>query len=191
MAMRIRPVFLGLLCVTAVTAAVAAPKGEVPRFRLGPPKKAPAPKSKIKPSVVKLPPNAPPVISLSSKREWEVALARFLTALQTNRRARAVAFFSQKVSVTEKKAFLNRRWLVRDPTARREFDQILFLPDIQIRTTRIVPNPNRATSVVCAVVPRKRVPKQPGKLTGYYEVALRKEKPGWRVVLHPRRLARR
>ena len=189
--MRIRPVIIGITCLSAINVVRAEPKREVPRFRLGPPKAAPAPKPKVKPSVVKLPPNAPPVISLSSKREWEVALARFLTALQTNRRGRAVAFFSQKVSATEKKAFLNRKWLVRDPTARREFDQILFLPDLQIRTIRIVPNPNRATSAVCAIVPRKRVPKQPGKLTGYYEVALRKEKPGWRVILHPRRLALR
>jgi hypothetical protein len=189
--MRIRPVLIGIACLAAIHTAAAAPKREIPRFHLGPPKPAPAPKSKVKPSVVKLPPNAPPVISLSSKREWEVALARFLAALQTNRRARAVTLFSQKVSPTEKKAFLNRRWLVRDPTARREFEQILFLPDLQIRTTRIVPNPNRATGVICAVVPRKRVPRQPGKLTGYYEVALRKEKSGWRVVLHPQRLARR
>lgn len=189
--MRIQPVLCGVLCVAAMSAAAAAPKREIPRFKLGPPKPAPAQKSKIKPSVVKLPSNAPPVITLTSKREWEVALARFLTALQTNRRARAVAFFSQKVSPTEKKAFLNRRWLVRDPSARREFEQLLFLPDLQIRTTRIIPSPNRPTSVICAVVPRKRVPKLPGKLTGYYEVALRKEKPGWRVVLHPRRLARR
>lgn len=189
--MRKLPSLIAVLCAVSCTVAAAQSKREIPRFHLGPPKPAPAPKRKVKPSVVKLPPNAPPVISLSSKREWEVALARFLTALQTNRRARALAFLSQKVSVTEKKAFLNRRWLVRDPSARREFEQILFLPDLQIRTTRIVPNPNQASSVICAVVPRKRVPKQVGKLTGYYEVALRKEKPGWRVVLHPQRLARR
>ncbi len=186
-----RAMLVGVLCITATTGAVAQSKREIPRFKLGPPKAAPAPKSKVKPSVVKLPPNAPPVISLSSKRDWEVALARFLTAIQTNRRPRAAALVSQKVSAAEKKAFLNRKWLVRDPKARREFDQILFLPDLQIRTTRIVPNPNRATSVICAVVPRKRVPKQAGKLTGYYEVALRKEKPGWRVVLHQPQLARR
>lgn len=190
MIMRGCPLPVGMVTIALATSVAAAPKGEIPRFHLGPPKPAPAPKSKVKPSVVKLPPNAPPVIALSSKREWEVALARFLTALQTNRRARAVAFLSQKVSVTEKKAFLNGKWLVRDPKARREFDQILFLPDLQIRTTRIVPNPNTATSAICAVVPRKRVPKQAGKLTGYYEVGMRKEKAGWRVILHPQRLAR-
>jgi hypothetical protein len=189
--MTIRGLLVGLFCISMASAVLAAPSGGPPRFKLGPTKPVPVPKVKVKPSVVKLPANAAPVIALSSKREWEVALARFLMALQMNRRARALAFFSQKVSLTERKAFLNKKWLVRDPNARREFDQILFIPDLQIRTTRITPNPNRATSVICAVVPRKRVPKQVGKLTGYYEVALRKEKPGWRVILHPQRLARR
>ena len=189
--MRLRTLILGLACVAAAHAAAAQSKPDVPRAHLGPIKPAPAPKSKRKPSVVKLPPNAPPVISLTSKRDWEVALARFVTALQTNRRSRAAALFSQKVPAPEKKAFLDKRWLVRDPSARREFDQILFLPDLQIRTIHIAPNPVTATSVVCAVVPRTKVPKKPGKLTGYYEVALRKERAGWRVILHPQQLVRR
>ena len=166
-------------------------KRTAPKVQLGAPKAALIPKSGRKPSVVKLPPNAAPVVALTSRREWEVALARFVMALQRDQRSRAARLFSSRVSAQDRRAFQQRRWLDRRQNGRNEFNQVLFFPDLQIRTSRLVPNAIRPTGVTCILIPRTRLPKKTGKMTGLLEVPLRLEGTQWRVVLHQKRVARR
>lgn len=115
-------------------------------------------------------------------RDAETRLALFLSALQRDRRERAARLFSARVTAPERRAFLERRWLVRDPRRRDDFAQILFLPDIQIRTRAIYRD-----YAQLFVVRRAYEPKKTRQLTGYFEVPMRKENGRWFVELHPPR----
>jgi hypothetical protein len=141
------------------------------------------------PHRIVLPPNAPPVVSTSAQdrdlRSAETRLARFIVAIQQGARQRAAALLSKKVPAKERSAFLNRRWLTRTGK-KSDFGQMLFLPDLQVRTRDFNKAHDRARLYV---VPRAPLPKKKQGLTGYLEVWMLKENGNWMVYLRPDRLA--
>jgi len=126
----------------------------------------------------------PPVVSLTAAdpkyRAAEARLALFIQSLQLGRRARAVDFLSSRVSAPERQALLEKRWLRNDFTSRKDFTQVLFLPDLQVRTAAI--RPDRAE---CYVTPRTAGSKKSKVPVGYLRVPMHFEQGQWRVELHP------
>jgi hypothetical protein len=134
-------------------------------------------------------PQAAPLISITSQvpegREVETRLMLFISALQRGQRLKAAGMLSGRVSVAERNALLQNRWLKRKPSSRSDVTQVLFLPDLQIRTDRLYKD---ARTLV--VLPRKKAKKV--KVTGAMRVIMRKEHGSWLVELHPdRSVARR
>jgi hypothetical protein len=133
-----------------------------------------------------------PLISVTSPvpedRAAETRLMLFIKALQLDQRQKAARMLSRRVSAAERAALIRKRWLRRQPAARpgprSEFAQVLFIPDLQIRTERLFRD---ARTLV--VLPRTKRKKG---LTGAIRVTMRKESGEWRVELHPESpLARR
>ena len=136
-----------------------------------------------------LPPNSPGVISTTAQDEEgmraEKRLASFIRALQAGRRERAVRLLSSRVTPQERQGLLQKRWLRANPADRKDFFQILYGSDIQIRTLAIFRD-TRRLSVTPRVIPfmPKKKSKRP---TAYLEVRMRKEQGEWWVDLHPRK----
>jgi hypothetical protein len=134
----------------------------------------------------KLPPNAPPLITLSTNGteydEAQLQLERFIKRLQAGRRASAAELLSTRVSPPERRAFVEKRWLRYDPKNRRDFMQILFWKDIQFHNGRIYKNGVKL-QVVRRAPPVMTTRKSP--VTGILEVPMRREGGTWRVELHP------
>ena len=134
------------------------------------------------PSRVVLPPGAPPVISLEGltpeTRRSQGRLAAFITALQQGRRAKAASLLSRRVTARERRALVEGRWLARSGRGSKSFSQILYWPDLQIRTHSVtdgVPT----LYVVPRVQARKKGP------AGYLVVRMRREGGSWFVEMHP------
>jgi len=113
----------------------------------------------------------------------EKRLASFIRALQAGRRERAVRLLSSRVNEQERQGLLQKRWLRANPADRRDFFQILFSNDVQIRTLAIYRDTRRLTVSprVIPFLPKKKT-KRPA---AYLEVRMRKEDGEWWVDLHP------
>ena len=126
----------------------------------------------------------PQVISVTTThptyRGAEVRLSQFIRAIYKGERAKAASFLSRRVSQRERQALVEKRWLRENPGARRDFTQILFQPDLQIRTREIYRN-----GADCYVIPRKAAPKRSRRRDGYLKVRMRLENDEWRVEMHP------
>ena len=164
-----------LLLLCAGTAAEAAPKRPAARRR------------RTTPVVWKTRP--PQLISLTTidpaYRAAEVRLAQFIRALYAGRRAKAAELLSSKVPRAERQALIEKRWLREDPTRRKDFTQVLFMPDIQIRIREFYRD-----TVECYVLPRKAAPKKsrkrnPRLVAGYLRVKMRRERGKWWVEMRP------
>ena len=132
-----------------------------------------------------LPARPAPLISTTSGvaeyQAAEVRLAQFIRALQRDRRQRAAQLLSSRVTAEERRALLEGRWLSR-AAGRNAFEQVLFLPDLQIRTREIQPNSVKLTVIPRVFKPKKQKTAGP---TGYLEVRMRKERGKWWVEMHP------
>jgi hypothetical protein len=166
---------IGNRCVTGLLAAavvIAAPARAVPRV----------PRARV-PSKIVLPPGSAPAISTTSRvPEYAAAegrLAQFITALHVGRRARAVSLLSSRVTAAERQALLEKRWLRQDPRSTRDFAQVLFAPDLQIRSRAKIKDDMLRLSVSPRLLRRKRFGQ------GYLEVPMRREHGEWFVELHP------
>jgi len=155
--------------------ASAGASGAAPKARPGRPE----------PSRVVLPPNAPPLISVTARSPEYLAvesrLAQFIRFLQAGRRARAVELLSRRVTPRERRALIEKRWLRKAQGRSRDFAQILFLPDLQIRTREKI----QGDTVRLHVLPRVFARKRKDTPVGVYEVRMRREQGRWFVELHP------
>jgi len=199
-----RPVLLalaGALSLPPAALSQSAPSAPARASAAGAAKKAPvrpAP-ARRRPSRVVLPPNAAPVISVTSPvspyREAEARLALFVSALQRNRRERAAGFFSSRVPARDRQAFQSGRWLRRSGSTAADLNRVLFHPDLQIRTT----NKRYQNLLMVAVTPReipdagltqaaknqkqRRAARRRKSVAGYLEVPMRRERGDWWVEL--------
>jgi len=123
----------------------------------------------------------PPLISLTAPfpadRAVEQRLMLFIKALQLGQRQKAASMLSRRVPARERDALLGNRWLTRRPTSKADFGQVLFLPDLQIRTEQLHPS---ARTLIVLPRPRKKT-----ALTGALRVIMRKESGAWKVEMHP------
>jgi len=184
-----RTLFLLLLPLTTPMLPVAAaPRRGAPRVK-APVRKAPAGK-------VVVPPGAPPVISIAHSdlvyRAPERRLARFITALQTGKRRRAVAMFSSRIPAPDRQAFLQGEWLKRNPGHPEDFTQILFMKDLQIRPRGVIKGETLRLEVVPRDIPyyaekvvKDRPHAKPRPLIGNLVVPMRREHGEWFVELRP------
>lgn len=135
------------------------------------------------PSRVVLPPGAPPVISLEGltpeTRRAQGRLALFITALQQRRRVKAASLLSRRVTPRERRALLEGRWLARSARGSKSFSQILYWPDLQIRTHSVTNGVPTLYVVPRIVTTRKKGP------AGYLVVRMRQEEGDWFVEMHP------
>jgi hypothetical protein len=125
-----------------------------------------------------------PIISTTSQSpEYQAAetrLALFIRALQRGNRRRAVSLMSSRVTAAERRALVENRWLRKETGRRGSFEQILFVPDLSIRTRSVYRD-----TVKLAVVPRKMYRKKQARFVGIMEVRMRKEGGKWWVELRP------
>ena len=125
-----------------------------------------------------------PIISTSSQSpEYQAAetrLALFIRALQRGNRLRAAGFLSSRVTAAERRALVENRWLRKETGRRGSFEQILFVPDLSIRTRSVYRD-----TVKLAVIPRKMYRKKQARFVGIMEVRMRKEGGKWWVELRP------
>ncbi|MFN3648460.1 MAG: hypothetical protein ACK47B_02675 [Armatimonadota bacterium] len=135
-----------------------------------------------------------PVITTTSPvpeyREAEIKLARFINALQLDRRERAVSLLSSQVPDSARQALLERRWL--NPAAgKAQFERILFVKDLQIRPRGQIEGDTLKLYVIPRRIPFNYGIKDPKKrskdLIGYLEIPMRREAGEWRVELLPTR----
>jgi hypothetical protein len=127
--------------------------------------------------------SAPTISTTSSAPEYQAAetrLAQFITALQLDRRERAARLLSHRVGPAARRALIEGRWLRRSGAQNSDFTQVLFLPDLQIRTRQVFRD-----SVRLAVFPRPPRGKKEKRITGLVEVRMRKEYGKWWVDLRP------
>jgi hypothetical protein len=130
-------------------------------------------------------PYRPPAISITSSapeyRSAEARLARFAQLLQEGHRRRAAELMSSRVTPRERQGLIEKRWL-RQATGRTgDFMQVLYLPDLQIRTRERM----QGNAVRLEIGPRHlhRPPK--GRPTGILIVRMLRERGRWMVDLHP------
>jgi hypothetical protein len=172
----------GLLAPAGVAApatrkrATPAPGSRTPPRPAATPRKPPPPIWKTRP---------PQIISVTA-HPAETRLARFIRALYAGRRAEAASLLASTVPPVERQALIEKRWLRESPAARNDVTQILFLPDIQIRTRALY-----ADGVECYVISRKALPRRRKGLSGYLKVRMREEQGGYYVDMRPSRLASR
>jgi hypothetical protein len=131
-----------------------------------------------------MPANLPPLISITSPRpEYRAAetrLGEFIRAIQMGRRKRATELLSSRVTAEERQALIEKRWLRKDPRNRKDFTQVLFLPDLKIGTQLL-----KGETLELYVIPRPKVKKRAGG--GYLKVRMRRENGQWLVDMHPDR----
>jgi hypothetical protein len=129
----------------------------------------------------------PPKISLSTAADYyrsaEARLALFVTSLQTGHRKRAAEMLSSRASEADRQALIEKRWLRRTPDARKDFNQLFYLPDIQIRTRDF-----QRDSAVCYILPRGKISRKSGLPTGYLPVRMVRQEGRWYVDLRPPKL---
>jgi hypothetical protein len=130
---------------------------------------------------------AAPLISLTAPlpedRAAEIRLMQFIKALHLNERQKAAGMLSSRVPRQERDALVKSLWLRRPPATRTrlsrstEIAQILFLPDLQIRTEKLFKDGR-----TLIVLPRKNRKKG---VTGAIRVPMRREQGRWWVELRP------
>lgn len=124
----------------------------------------------------------PQIISVTS-HPAETRLARFISLLYAGRRQAASELMSSKVTPAARQAMIEKRWLREQPGRSKDITQVLFLPDLQIRTRTLYKD-----GVACYVLPRKALPKRLRKgYSGYLKVRMRQERDNWWVEMLPKR----
>jgi predicted nucleic acid-binding Zn ribbon protein len=116
----------------------------------------------------------------------ETRLARFIKALQEGDRVRAASLLSSRVPARDRAALLSGSWLRRRPgaTLRRDFEQVLFTADLQIRTSAKM----YRNQVHLSVMPRTLAIHEKPKQLGFLDVPMRKERGQWWVDLRRGRI---
>lgn len=137
-------------------------------------------------------PPPPPIITTTAEvaeyQAAQVALSRFISALQQGRRAKAASLMSSRVTQAERDAMIRKEWLRYDPKDRKNVMQVLYWRDLQIHTQRIYKE-GAELAVVSRTIALK--PKPKGAPSGVFKVRMRKEAGSWRVELHQPRVARK
>jgi hypothetical protein len=143
---------------------------------------APPARPARKPSKIVWKTRPPQLISVTS-HPAETRLAHFIRLLYSGQRLKASNLLSSKVSPAARQALVEKRWLREVPQRTKDVTQVLFLPDIQIRTRKLYKD-----GVSCYVLPRKPLPKRKRKgYSGYLQVRMRQERDNWWVELQPAR----
>lgn len=125
----------------------------------------------------------PPQLISVTYHPAETRLAHFIRLLYAGRRQQAAELLSSKVSPAARKALVEKRWLREQPARSKDVTQVLFLPDLQIRTRALYKD-----GVACYVLPRKALPKRARRgYSGYLKVRMRHERDDWWVEMFPSR----
>jgi hypothetical protein len=124
----------------------------------------------------------PQLISLTS-HPAETRLAHFIRLLYVGKRKAASEMLSSKVPPAARQALIEKKWLREQPGRTQDVTQVLFLPDLQIRTRTLFKD-----GVSCYVLPRKPLPKRARRgFGGYLQVRMRHERDDWWVEMFPGR----
>ena len=122
----------------------------------------------------------PQLISVTS-HPAETRLAHFIRLLYAGRRQAASEMLSSKVPPSARQALVEKRWLREMPGRSKDITQVLFLPDLQIRTRNLYKD-----GVACYVLPRKALPKRLRRgYSGYLRIRMRHERDDWWVEMFP------